>query len=179
MGAMTRPIVWAFGVTAAAAIWAVGLAERFQRPPAPETAIIATPLGERAMGASVRGGPSTLTLFSDAQGHFSTDAVIDGKRLRMLVDTGATACAFTYEDAERAGLRVGEHDFRVPVQTANGTILVAPVRIPEIRIGTITVQGVNGMVMPRGRLSTSLLGMSFLKRLNEFSMNGGRLTLRG
>lgn len=175
---MTRPIVWALGVTAAAAIWGIGLAERFQRPAA-ENATIATQLGERAVPTVVRSGQSTLTLFADAQGHYSTDAVIDGKRLHMLIDTGATACAFTYEDAERAGLRVGERDFRVPIQTANGTILAALVRIPEIRIGTITVQGVNGMVMPRGRLSTSLLGMSFLKRLNEFHMSSGRVTLRG
>jgi aspartyl protease family protein len=120
-----------------------------------------------------------MTLFADTQGHFSTDVVIGVQRLRMLVDTGATTCAFTYEDAERAGLRVNERDFRVPVQTANGIVMAAPIRIPEMRIGTISVQGVDSMVMPRGRLSTSLLGMSFLKRLNEFSMNGGRLSLRG
>lgn len=48
-----------------------------------------------------------------------------------------------------------------------------------MRVGNIVVQGLEGMVMPRGVLSTSLLGMSFLKRLNEFSMNGNRLTLRG
>lgn len=178
MDSMTRPIVWALGVTAAAAIWAVGLADRFQRP-APASATVATPLAERSPPAPARSGPSTMTLFADAQGHFSTDVVIDGQRLRMLVDTGATTCALTYEDAQRAGLRVSESDFRVPVQTANGITMAAAIRIPEMRIGTITVQGVNGMVMPRGRLSTSLLGMSFLKRLNEFSMNGGRLTLRG
>ncbi|MGU3362223.1 TIGR02281 family clan AA aspartic protease [Methylobacterium sp. M6A4_1b] len=175
---MTRPIVWALGVTAAAAIWAVGLADRFQRT-APESAAVATPLTERSPPPHVRSGPGTMTLFADAQGHFSTDVVLDGQRLRMLVDTGATTCAFTYEDAERAGLRVSERDFRVPVQTANGVAMAAAIRVREMRIGTITVQGVNGLVMPRGRLTTSLLGMSFLKRLNEFSMNGGRLTLRG
>jgi aspartyl protease family protein len=174
---MTRPIVWALGLTAAAAIWAVGLADRFQRT-LPQSASVATVPTERPTAAAIRSGPSTMTLFADSQGHFSTDVVIDGQRLRMLVDTGATSCAFTYEDAERIGLHVSERDFRVPVQTANGLAMAAAIRIPAMRIGTIIVQGVDGTVMPRGRLSTSLLGMSFLKRLNEFSMNGARLTLR-
>lgn len=172
---MTRPILWALGVTGGAAIWAVGLVERFDRPapaavskPAPATYL-----------ADATTRPNTETLFADRSGHFATDATIDGHRIRMLVDTGATTCAFTYEDAERSGLRVSESEFRLPVQTANGTVYAARVRVPSMRVGNIVVQGVDGMVMPRGRLSTSLLGMSFLKRLTEFSMNGGRLTLRG
>jgi aspartyl protease family protein len=174
---MTRPIVWALGVTASAAIWGVGLVERFERR-GPVAAVVTTAPLDRGT-ASLSARPNTETLFADAQGHFSTDVVIDGRRLRMLVDTGATTCALTYEDAERAGLYVNQSDFRIPVQTANGTAYAARIRIPSMRIGDIVVQGVDGMVMPRGRLTTSLLGMSFLKRLNEFSMNGGRLTLRG
>lgn len=175
---MTRPIVWALGVTAAAAIWGVSLAERFRRPVTQSASVEATS-AEHPAPVPARRGPSTMTLFADPQGHFSTDVVIDGQRLRMLVDTGATTCVFTYEDAERAGLRVSERDFRVPVKTANGNAMAAPIRISEMRIGTITVQGVDGMVMPRGRLSISLLGMSLLKRLQEFSIIGGQLTLRG
>lgn len=72
--------------------------------------------------------PNTETLFADRQGHFATDALIDGQRLRMLVDTGATTCALTFEDAERVGLRVRASEFRVPVQTANGTAYGARVR---------------------------------------------------
>ncbi|GJD74292.1 retropepsin-like aspartic protease family protein [Methylobacterium goesingense] len=172
---MTRPIFWALGVTGVAALWAVGLVDRFDRAP---PAAVAKPAPEERP-TRVAFQPNTETLFADRQGHFATDAVIDGRRIRMLVDTGATTCAFTYEDAEASGLRVSESEFRMPVQTANGTVYAARVRIPSMRVGNIVVHGVDGMVMPRGRLSTSLLGMSFLKRLNEFSMNAGRLTLRG
>jgi aspartyl protease family protein len=174
---MTRPIVWAFGVTTAAAIWAIGLAERFDRSTPAAAAVTKLSADNLAPRPPIQ--PNTETLYANPQGHFATDAVIDGRRLRMLVDTGATNCAFTYEDAERAGLRVNESDFRIPVQTANGTVMVARIRVPSMRVGNIVVEGVDGMVMPRGRLSTSLLGMSFLKRLSEFNMNGGRLTLRG
>lgn len=174
---MTRPIVWALGVTAAAASWGVGLVERFER-----TKTTAAPAAQQSPAQATPAStarPNTETLFADRQGHFATDAVIDGQRLRMLVDTGATTCALTFEDAQRAGLRVNAGDFRSPVQTANGTTHGARVRIPSMRVGNIVVHEVDGLVMPRGVLSTSLLGMSFLKRLNEFSMNGNRLTLRG
>ena len=56
---------------------------------------------------------------------------------------------------------------------------MAPVRIPVVRIGTISVRDVEAVVVPRGRLATSLLGMSFLRRLGDVSMTRGRLTLRG
>ncbi|WP_292508576.1 TIGR02281 family clan AA aspartic protease [Methylobacterium sp.] len=123
--------------------------------------------------------PNTLVLEANAQGHFLTEVTVDGSRLSMLVDTGATLCAFSQEDAERAGIRVSERDFTARTQTANGVVAVAPVRIPVIRIGTITVRDVEAVVVPRGRLSTSLLGMSFLRRLSDVGMARGRLTLRG
>lgn len=125
------------------------------------------------------GAPSALALQADRSGHFQTYAVIDGRSLRMVVDTGATDCAFSEEDAVRAGIKVGPADFTRPVATANGTIRVAPVRIGAIQIGAITVRDVEAVVIPRGRLSVNLLGMSFLKRVREFSIAGGTMTLRG
>lgn len=185
---MTRPIVWALAVTAVAGGWASGVVGKLDQTridqtridrTGPTSGVAVTPSVARGAPDAAASGPNTMTLFADQQGHFTTDAVIDGRRLRMLVDTGATSCAFTYEDAQRMGLNVADRDFRHPVQTANGVIHAAFVRIPSMRVGSITVQAVEGMVMPRGRLSTSLLGMSFLRRLTEFSMNGARLTLRG
>jgi aspartyl protease family protein len=57
--------------------------------------------------------------------------------------------------------------------------MVAPVRIRELRVGDIAVRDVEAVVVPEGRLGTSLLGMSFLRRLKGFDMAGGRLTLKG
>lgn len=125
------------------------------------------------------GAPSALALQADRSGHFQTYAVVDGRSLRMVVDTGATFCAFSEEDAVRAGIKVGPADFTRSVATANGTIRVAPVRIGAIQIGAILVRDVEAVVIPRGRLSTNLLGMSFLKRVREFSISGGTMTLRG
>lgn len=174
---MTKPIIWALGITAVCAVWGVGLADRFDRrpPPPPEPAV------QVAVRAAVPTGvaPTTLVLEANAQGHFNTEAFIDGRGLHMLVDTGATLCAFSQEDAERAGIRVYERDFTARTQTANGVVAVAPVRIREIRIGAISVRDVDAVVVPRGRLGTSLLGMSFLRRLGDVNIARGRLTMRG
>jgi aspartyl protease family protein len=96
----------------------------------------------------------------------------------MLVDTGASAVALSYEDAVSAGIRVADADFTIPVNTANGVTRAAPVRIPEIQIGDITVRQVEAVVARQGALKTSLLGMTFLKRLGGFEIAQGRLTMR-
>jgi aspartyl protease family protein len=77
------------------------------------------------------------------------------------------------------GIRVSERDFTRRSSTANGVVATAPVRIREIRIGDITLRDVEGAVLPPRALSTSLLGMSFLKRLEGFEISKGRLLLRG
>lgn len=170
---MTRPIFWALGVSAVVTVWGVGLVDRLDRRPPPAPAVL--------MEAAAAPGfaPNTLVLDANSQGHFYSEVAIDGNRLSMMVDTGATLCAFSQEDAERVGIRVYERDFTGRTQTANGIVAVAPVRIPVIRIGTISVRDVEAVVVPRGRLTTSLLGMSFLRRLSDVGMSRGRLTLRG
>ncbi len=162
---MSRPILWALGTTVLVAISAAGSGERLAHRFG----------GEEASSA----GRGTVSLQSDLQGHYITHPVVDGRRVRMLVDTGATLVALTYEDARQAGLRVEPRDFTDPIGTANGVVKAARVRLGEVRIGDIAVRNVEAVVLPAGRLETSLLGMTFLKRLNGFEFANGRLTLRG
>ena len=82
-----------------------------------------------------------------------------------MVDTGASLVALTYEDASRAGIYVRDRDFTQLVRTANGIARVAPVTLDRVSIGDITVRNVPASVSERGMLGTTLLGMSFLKRL--------------
>jgi aspartyl protease family protein len=119
-----------------------------------------------------------VTVQADRRGHFVVEPMIDGKRIQMLVDTGASAVALSYEDAVSAGIRVAPNDFTVPVNTANGVTQAAPVRIAEIQLGDITVRGVEALVARPGAQKVSLLGMTFLKRLGGFEIAQGRLVLR-
>ena len=111
-------------------------------------------------------------------GHFVTSAEINGNSITVLVDTGATAVALSFEDARHAGLRPGSLEFTVPGSTANGVARAARVKIGQIAIDGIEVEDVDGLVMPEGALRGTLLGMSFLSRLDSFKVEDGVLTLR-
>jgi len=117
-------------------------------------------------------------LKADAQGHFITHASINGHDIAVLVDTGASTVALSYEDASTAGLRPGSLEFDVPVATANGITRAAQVKIDRISIDGLKVDDVDGLVLPEGALRGTLLGMSFLSRLSSFKIEDGVLRLK-
>lgn len=121
---------------------------------------------------------SATELKANSSGHFVTKAAINGTNIMVLVDTGATAVALSYEDARNAGLRPGNLDFNTPVATANGVANAARVKIGRIAVDGIEVDDVDGLVLPEGALRGTLLGMSFLSRLRSFRVEDGILYLR-
>lgn len=123
-------------------------------------------------------GAGTVTLPAGAYGHFEAEAEINGRPVDVMVDTGASLVALTYDDAQRLGIYVNPGDFTHIAQTANGTARVAPVTISRISIGDITVRNVRGVVSERGKSERTLLGMSFLGRLSRVEMRGGTLVLQ-
>jgi aspartyl protease family protein len=96
----------------------------------------------------------------------------------MLVDTGASFVSLSQRDAELLGLRPTEKDFIYRMQTANGIVKAAPVRLREMQVGDISVRDVDAVVHRAGGPPISLLGMSFLRRLAGFEQVQGRLILR-
>lgn len=121
--------------------------------------------------------PGSVTLPAGKYGHFQAEAEINGRDVEVMVDTGASLVALTYDDAERAGIFVKPSDFTHRAETANGLARVAPVTISRIRIGDITVRDVPGVVSERGASERTLLGMSFLGRLSRVEMRGSTLVL--
>jgi aspartyl protease family protein len=115
---------------------------------------------------------------ANQRGHYHAEVEINGRPVPVLVDTGATMVSLTFEDAERAGIYLEESDFTAGVNTANGVARVAPVMLDRVSVGGITVHNVQGTVSERGRLSTTLLGMSFLGRLERVDMRSGVLLLK-
>ena len=115
---------------------------------------------------------------ADAMGHYRADAQINGVSVTALIDTGATEVALTYEDARRIGISVSPRDFTGRSRTANGEGRYAPVTVSEISIGNISVQNVRAHVTEPGKLSITLLGMSFLGRLSRADMRNGVLVLQ-
>lgn len=127
--------------------------------------------------SAATGASRTVELQAGRNGHFETEANINGRSIQVMVDTGASLVALTWEDAMTAGLSVRDADFTGQVRTANGTALVAPVTLDKVTIGDITVFGVRGVVSKPGALSTTLLGMSFLGKLSRAEMRRDSLIL--
>ena len=121
---------------------------------------------------------SVVEIEAGRSGHFNTQAEINGRPVEVMIDTGATMVALSYEDAERAGLYINGSEFTGSVSTANGVARVAPVTLDRVSIGDITVRDVSAAVAEPGRLRRSLLGMSFLSRLSRFDMRAGVLVLQ-
>ncbi len=110
-------------------------------------------------------------------GHYWAEAVINGRAVRMLVDTGATVVALTRDDALRLGFRLTSEDFTRSVHTANGVGRAAPVELAHVAVAGARIEKVEALVVEAG-LSTSLLGMSYLGRLSKFEATPQGLTLR-
>lgn len=110
--------------------------------------------------------------------HFVVRARINGAAVEMLVDTGASNVVLTGDDARRAGLDPDRLVFSVPVTTANGRTLVAPVQLRALAVGEIGAANVEALVAQPGALEQSLLGMSFLSRLRSYEVKDGVLILR-
>jgi aspartyl protease family protein len=101
-------------------------------------------------------------------------APIVSNALSLAFDTGASMVSLTQADAARAGV-AGNLNYTLSFGTANGRGLGAPVTLREIRIGQLVVQDVNAVVMQN--LNVSLLGQTFLKRLDSYQMKDSVLTL--
>ncbi len=117
-------------------------------------------------------------LKSGPNGHYVVTASINGSDVRVIVDTGASAVALSYDDAQLAGLRPGSLTYDVPIQTANGTGMAARVTLREVEIDNVRVSDVEGLVLKDGALNHTLLGMSFLSKLRSFQVENGKLILK-
>jgi aspartyl protease family protein len=131
------------------------------------------------MGQSFAGGAQTeqrasVSLTADARGHFAAAGSINGYPISFLVDTGATSIAVNAAEAKRMGLdyKAGQAG---AVNTAAGVVPAWRVTFNTVKVGSITVNQVDGLVVESG-LNVPLLGMSFLNRM-EMKRDGQSMTL--
>ena len=125
----------------------------------------------------VPSGPQAVSLSADASGHFATDVRLNGMFVKGLVDTGATVIAIPGAEAKKIGINPPASAYTTPIQTANGTVKAARIQLQEVRVGTVVVRDVEGVIVPSG-LEITLVGMSFFNRLQSFEMRGKTLVLR-
>ncbi|MDP4595015.1 MAG: TIGR02281 family clan AA aspartic protease [Beijerinckiaceae bacterium] len=123
-------------------------------------------------------GFGDVTIAADKGGQYSSQVEIDGQSIPMLVDTGATVVSLRAEDAQKLGIVPMPGDYTVKLSTANGEITAARTTLRSVRIDNITVNDVDAVILPEGALHKSLLGMSFLNKLQKFEVASGNLVLR-
>ena len=130
------------------------------------------------MGQSFAGGATnqraSVSLTADARGHFAAAGSLNGYPVTFLVDTGATSIAINADEARRMGLNYKATQ-ATGVNTAAGVVAAWRVVFNTVKIGGITLNQVEGLVVESG-LSVPLLGMSFLNRM-EMKRDGQTMTL--
>jgi aspartyl protease family protein len=139
-------------------------------------------VAERVRSELLPGSPATLepgelVLVEGVDGHFHVDGEANGTPVRFLIDTGASDTVLSPMDAERLGVNLGGLDFSRVYATANGDGRGAPFRLMDLAIGPIVLSEV-AVSINETPMSESLLGMSFLRRLKSFEVQGRRLYLR-
>jgi aspartyl protease family protein len=112
-------------------------------------------------------------------GDFAVNAHVNGARVPMVLDTGASSVVLTQQAAKAAGLPIEVLSYTVDVDTANGRTRAAPVTLDRLAVGGLIERGVPALVVQPGQLKNNLLGMTFLNRLESWEVRGDRLNLRG
>ena len=135
-------------------------------------------LAELVPGRAVARG-HTVEIARNNTGDFQIATEVNGARVPMVLDTGATSVMLTRDAAIAAGLPVEMIKYNVNIETANGRTQAAAATIDRIAIGGIVERSVPALIAQPGQLKTSLLGMSFLSRLQSWEVRGDHVVMRG
>lgn len=124
------------------------------------------PLGTRIGNRFVEGrAPVAVRIWPNTAGMYAVDGSINGFPVHFLVDTGATNVAMSKHEARRLGI-----DYRLigtegAVGTASGIARSFAITLKEVRVGAIELYDIPATVVDGDFPQETLLGMSFLGRL--------------
>jgi aspartyl protease family protein len=135
-------------------------------------------MAELVPGRAVARG-STVEFARGVNGDFEIATEVNGARVPMVLDTGASTVMLTRDAALAAGLPAEMIKYNVNVDTANGRAQAAAVTLDRVAVGNLVERGVPALIAQPGQLRTSLLGMSFLARLKSWEVRGDKVTMRG
>jgi len=132
---------------------------------------------ELVPGYALESGEHELVLTESDGGNFYIFGEANGVRVRFLIDTGASDTVLTPSDAANLGIDVRALDFSRVYGTANGLGRGAPYTLESLSVGPISISPMPVSVN-EAEMGSSLLGMTFLRRLRSFEIQGRRLILR-
>ena len=119
------------------------------------------------------GNNNEVVLKRGLDGHYRSEALINGEKVDVLVDTGATGVAISQSVADKLNLKSID---AIRTNTANGDSVGYMVRLDSIKLGGIEAKNVSAMIAP-GLDGDVLLGMSFLGRM-DVRLYKGQMTIK-
>ncbi len=128
-------------------------------------------LHDRISGSYQRAEATTVNIPRSANMQYLTTATINGRRISVLVDTGANIVALNSRMARSLGL---DYSSGRPIRltTASDVVEGWEVNLPYIDIGGIRVDNVRATVTEGDFPSQALLGMTYLKHVKMQEANG-------
>jgi aspartyl protease family protein len=127
-----------------------------------------------SVGARTATHGNKIVLPADSGGHFMAQGSINGRAVKFMVDTGATAVGIGANEAERMGLDYKKGQL-VSMGTANGVVNSYKIKLNSVRIGDVEVYEVEALVSPQP-MPFVLLGNSFLNRF-QMKRDNDQMTL--
>ncbi len=116
-------------------------------------------------------------LIQNYKGHFYLTCQVNDQEIAFLLDTGASDCVLTGEDAYRLRIDLENLNYDCEVHTANGQIKVAACHLDRIKVDQLELKKfkvyVNRYDMPR-----SVLGQSFLRIFRSYEVTGDQMILK-
>lgn len=119
---------------------------------------------------------STLRINKSIDGHFWVEAMVNGHKMRFLVDSGASITAVSESAATAVGLNVDQHGFPMILTTANGAIEAHRSNIATLEIGPLKASDL-AIVVSSAFGDVNVLGMNFLSQLRSWRVEGDEMIL--
>jgi len=107
-------------------------------------------------------------------GHFWVDGLVNGRKVKFLIDSGATMTTIGRETAAEVGVPISPNRNQI-VRTGNGFIRVATGNAAELEVGDIKRQNLALHIADDEDLN--VLGMNFLSSLQRWGVEGRWLIL--
>ncbi len=123
-------------------------------------------LDGKIAGAFSHNEPQRLRLAPGANGHYFADGAINGSPVEFMLDTGASVIAINRQTAKKIGLLYRTDGKLGQIETASGLVAAYYLKFREVKLRSLVLRDVDGVVVDGDYPSMALLGQSFLNRLN-------------
>jgi aspartyl protease family protein len=134
-------------------------------------------VGARYGGNFSTGKKREVRILRNNRGDYTTVGTINGRNVKMLLDTGATSVAMSSVEAKRLGIQYWLSGQRIMVSTASGMAKAYAITLDRVQVGSIGMSNVKATVVEGGSPQEVLLGMSFLNQV-EMINSGNVMLLR-